>query len=138
MKLMPSSLLFLLAAVLVLTATACETTQAGKATADPYEVVRGMTISCPQAGRVWGSDAMVETMRKLKSLGVNWVTIHPYAGIRKDGSVGGGLFSEPSSLRTVTEAAPGRAVSGTLKLVSKVPSETITGLLMMAMSLKKM
>ena len=75
------------------------------AAADPHEEVRGMTISCPGWGRVWGSDAMVETMRKLKSLGVNWITIHPYAGIRKDGTVGGGLFSEPSSMRRPIEEA---------------------------------
>ena len=108
MKPMPSSLLFLLAAVLVLAATASETTQARKATADPYEVVRGMTISCSRTGRVWESDAMVETMRKLKSLGVNWVTIHPYAGILKDGSVGGNPienYSEPSWLKRPIEEA---------------------------------
>ena len=35
---------------------------AGPETADPYATVRGMTISCPGSGRVWGSDAMVETM----------------------------------------------------------------------------
>ncbi len=76
--------------------------------ADPYEVVRGMTISCPGWGRVWGSDAMVETMRKLKSLGVNWITIHPYAEIRKDGSVDGdpdGMNSELSWLKHPIEEA---------------------------------
>ncbi len=49
--------------------------------------VRGMTISCPGSGRLWGSDAMVETMRNLKAIGVNWITIHPYAGIRNNGRV---------------------------------------------------
>ncbi|MBT8487041.1 MAG: hypothetical protein HKO59_08045 [Phycisphaerales bacterium] len=58
-------------------------------TPDPHVRVRGMTISCPGAGRVWGSDAMVETMAKLEAMGVNWVAIHPYAGISPDGTVGG-------------------------------------------------
>jgi sugar phosphate isomerase/epimerase len=49
--------------------------------------VKGMTISCPGAGQIWGSDAMVETMRTLKDLGLNWVAIHPYAGIRSTGQV---------------------------------------------------
>jgi len=48
-----------------------------------------MTISCPGAGRIWGSDLMVEAMRDLKGLGVNWISIHPYAAIHADGSVGG-------------------------------------------------
>lgn len=50
--------------------------------------VRGVTISCQTWGREWGSDDMVEALRELAALGVNWVAIHPYAGIRADGSVG--------------------------------------------------
>ncbi len=49
--------------------------------------VRGMTVSCPTDGSEWGSDAMVDTMRALKVIGVEWVAIHPYAGIGKDGGV---------------------------------------------------
>ena len=30
----------------------------------------------------------VSQMRQLKALGVNWIAIHPYAGIRADGTVG--------------------------------------------------
>lgn len=56
---------------------------------DPHAIVHGMTISCPGSGRIWGSDEMVSTMAELRSMGVNWVTIHPYAGIRADGTVGG-------------------------------------------------
>ncbi len=50
--------------------------------------VRGMTISCQTWGWEWGSDEMVESMRELKALGVNWIAIHPYARIRGDGTVG--------------------------------------------------
>ncbi len=52
------------------------------------EPVRGMTISCQTWGWEWGTDEMVESMRELKKLGVNWISIHPYAGIRGDGTVG--------------------------------------------------
>lgn len=55
--------------------------------------VQGVTISCPGSGRIWGSDAMVTTMERLASIGVNWVAIHPYAGIRADGTVGGSRMS---------------------------------------------
>lgn len=49
--------------------------------------VRGMTVSCQTWGWEWGSDDMVEAMRELRDLGVNWISIHPYAGIRGDGTV---------------------------------------------------
>ena len=49
--------------------------------------VRGMTVSCATWGWEWGSDEMVETMRELKEMGINWITIHPYAQIRPDGMV---------------------------------------------------
>jgi hypothetical protein len=48
-----------------------------------------MTVSCHDAGQVWGSDEMVRTMAELKDLGVNWITIHLYAPIHDDGTVGG-------------------------------------------------
>ena len=60
--------------------------------ADPYATVQGMTITCPRAGQVWGTDLMVETMAKLKAMGVNWVTIHPYGGISGNGNVGRGMI----------------------------------------------
>ncbi len=53
---------------------------------DAHAVVHGMTISCHGSGQIWGTDEMVSTMAELKSMGVNWVTIHPYAGIRSDGA----------------------------------------------------
>jgi hypothetical protein len=76
---------------------------------DPYAVVRGMTVSCRGAGQIWGSDAMVQTMRDLRDLGCNWVTIHPYAGIDADGTVGGSrldrLYADPVWLtRPIAEA----------------------------------
>lgn len=48
---------------------------------------RGMTVSCPTWGWEWGSDAMVESMAHLKTLGVDSVAIHPYASVRDDGTL---------------------------------------------------
>ena len=50
-----------------------------------------MTLSCPTSGWEWGTDDTVGSMRELKKMGVNWVTIHPYAGIAADGTVSSDL-----------------------------------------------
>jgi sugar phosphate isomerase/epimerase len=75
----------LLAAVVALAASG--DARAGDADGDPHQTVRGMTVSCQTWGWEWGTDEMVEAMRQLRALGVNWIAIHPYAGIRADGSV---------------------------------------------------
>jgi hypothetical protein len=49
--------------------------------------VRGMTISSKTWGREWGTDGFARELDVLAGLGVNWVAIHPYAGIRADGSL---------------------------------------------------
>lgn len=49
--------------------------------------LRGMTVSCAGHGREWGSEIMTGTLRELKGLGVEWVSIHPYARITSDGEV---------------------------------------------------
>ncbi len=54
---------------------------------DDGAVVRGMTISCPTSGWEWGTNDTVDAMKELRAMGVNWVTIHPYAGIKADGTV---------------------------------------------------
>lgn len=51
------------------------------------EAVRGMTISCQTWGWEWGTDAMVEAMKEVKALGVNWISIHPYGSVSRDGTV---------------------------------------------------
>jgi len=99
----------LAATCLALASIASPTATAAPTAADPHAEVRGMTVSCHGAGLIWGSDAMVETMRELKQLGVNWITIHPYAGIGVDGRVGGGgmerMYADPSWLtRPIDEA----------------------------------
>lgn len=49
--------------------------------------IRGITISCPDDGWIWGEDSTHDCIVELAALGANWITIHPYAGIRKDGEV---------------------------------------------------
>ncbi len=60
------------------------------ALADPgggHQPVRGVTVSCPTWGWEWGSDEMVATLDVLSGLGVEWISIHPYATIHRDGRV---------------------------------------------------
>ena len=54
---------------------------------DPHRIVRGMTVSCQTWGWEWGSDDMPGTMDELQSLGVNWIAIHPYGRVHRDGTV---------------------------------------------------
>ena len=49
--------------------------------------VRGMVVSCPRAGQIWGSPAMTDAVARLGELGVGWIAIHPYARVRRDGTV---------------------------------------------------
>jgi len=46
-----------------------------------------MTVSTPTWGREWGTPAMAATLDVLRAEGVNWVSIHPYAGITREGEV---------------------------------------------------
>lgn len=49
--------------------------------------IRGMTVSTPTWGWEWGTDEMAASLDVLASMGVNWVSYHPYARIDADGSV---------------------------------------------------
>lgn len=48
---------------------------------------RGMTVSCHSWGESWETPQMETTIRDLKSMGANSIAIHPYAKIKKDGSL---------------------------------------------------
>ena len=48
---------------------------------------KGVVVSCPRDGRIWGEPIFEETLVEIKALGANAVQIHPYAWIGKDGSV---------------------------------------------------
>lgn len=60
---------------------------ASLAAAEPPTRIRGITISTHRSNGAWDSDTLDATYADLKSLGVNWVAIHPYAGISRDGTV---------------------------------------------------
>jgi len=89
-RLLSQTLINLITCWVVLTTPFLNTTTAQIAQTnnpDQFAEIRGMTISCHRSGRAWASDAMVDTMRELKNMGINWIAIHPYAQIRSDGSV---------------------------------------------------
>lgn len=48
---------------------------------------RGIVISCPRAGQIWGSSEMASTLEEITSLGADWAAIHPYARIHRNGTV---------------------------------------------------
>lgn len=49
--------------------------------------IRGMTVSCPIYGEIWGTEAFSESLVQLREMGVAWAAIHPYARIEKNGEV---------------------------------------------------
>jgi sugar phosphate isomerase/epimerase len=51
------------------------------------DFLRGVVVSCPRAGQIWGSAEMAASLGELALLGVDWVAIHPYARVQPDGSV---------------------------------------------------
>jgi hypothetical protein len=57
------------------------------AMASPHTHVKGVTISCQTWGIEWADPQFEKELIELKGLGVNWVAIHPYGRIGKDGSV---------------------------------------------------
>ncbi|MEM9554357.1 MAG: hypothetical protein AAGC60_08870 [Acidobacteriota bacterium] len=75
--------------------------------ADPLDdgFARGMTVSCPTWGPIWGSDAMRSSLAELKELGVDWVSIHPYAQIDRSGTVRYAATADTPFLRRAVEIA---------------------------------
>ncbi len=49
--------------------------------------IRGMTVSAQTNGTEWATPAMAQTLDELKTLGVNAISIHPYAQVREDGHI---------------------------------------------------
>lgn len=49
--------------------------------------IRGVTISTHTDGSDWGSPALLPTMKDIQSMGGNWVCIHPYGWLGKDGRI---------------------------------------------------
>lgn len=66
----------------------------GRATDAAEPPVRGIVISCQTWGKEWGTDAMVEALREVKALGANWVQIHPYGSVTREGELRFGRLPE--------------------------------------------
>lgn len=49
--------------------------------------MRGVVVTCPRAGQIWGTEAMSEALGEIRSLGAEWVAIHPYAWLPTDGAI---------------------------------------------------
>lgn len=64
-----------------------------------------MTVSCPTWGPIWGSPAMRQSLRELRLLGVEWVAIHPYARLRRDGTIRFQPAAELDFLKRAVEIA---------------------------------
>lgn len=78
---------------------------AGAAPAWPTAPIRGMTVSCPWWGEVWGTHHMEVALRELSELGVEWVALHPYARVRRDGSIQAWPAAEVGYLSRAVELA---------------------------------
>jgi len=71
----------------VLLSSALALVSLAAAPAGDARIVHGMTISCQTWGWEWGSDGFCAELDELAGMGVNWVSIHPYARIRADGTI---------------------------------------------------
>jgi len=71
----------------------------------PDEFLRGMVVSCPRAGQIWGSPEMAHSLAEITALGVRWVAIHPYARVGRDGSIRYRPTGETPYLRRAAELA---------------------------------
>lgn len=111
--LLPAALLAILLAALVGPAlghsVAAEEASQEQPPADP-PFLRGMTVSCPGYGQIWGSPSMDRSLEELADLGVEWVSIHPYAGVRRDGSIRFQPAAATGYLQRAVDIAKGRQI----------------------------
>ena len=98
--------------VLVVTAAALATVAAFAEQPRPA-IYKGMTVSCQTWGIEWQTPEMEATLDELKSLGVNSISIHPYAQIREDGHLfaGRGPTAETTHISTPLRWARERGMS---------------------------
>ncbi len=65
-------------------------TGTGELGASPVRVepfMRGVVVSCPRAGQIWGTVEMSEALVEITELGADWISIHPYAWVARDGEI---------------------------------------------------
>lgn len=73
--------------LLILTVVAAALTALAPPAAAQAPPINGITVSTPRGSSEWGRDEMLPTLDELADLGANWVAIHPYARIERDGTV---------------------------------------------------
>lgn len=81
-------------------------------------VVHGMTISTRTSGHEWGGPDFAAELDRLVELGVNWIAIHPYAGLGRDGRLHWRRWEGdvgPSYLASAIEAAHARGLEVLVK-----------------------
>jgi hypothetical protein len=72
--------------------------------------MKGVTVSAQTWGSEWATPAMAAALDELKSLGVEWIAIHPYAQIAEDGSLKFDPIAEQPCVSTPLEWARGRGM----------------------------
>ncbi|MCZ6727115.1 MAG: hypothetical protein O7A98_07135 [Acidobacteria bacterium] len=73
--------------LLLLTGTLCLTARTAGAEDREQPFMRGIIISCPGAGRIWGTEEMTTALNEITALGASWIAIHPYAWVPRDGVI---------------------------------------------------
>ncbi|MCB9646789.1 MAG: hypothetical protein H6730_09385 [Deltaproteobacteria bacterium] len=71
----------------------------------PAGFMKGMTVSCPGYGQIWGSETMRSTLAELSTLGVAWTAVHPYAGVDRSGRIRAHPAEETGYLPACTRIA---------------------------------
>ena len=71
--------------------------------------IRGVIVSCPTWGPVWGSPAIAESLREIRARGAGWAAIHPYAWVATDGGV---RFRPAAELGFLTRAVEHAETAG--------------------------
>ena len=84
--------------------------QAAARASERSEFIRGVIVSCPRFGEIWGSPAMAESVRALGALGAEWISIHPYAGVRRSGEVRHWKAAETGYLARAVEIVRGEGM----------------------------
>ncbi len=69
-----------------------------------------MTVSAQTSGWEWGTPQMEATLDQLKSLGVRWIAIHPYARIETNGGVSFSQEAEPGYVTKPLDWAKARGM----------------------------
>jgi len=69
---------------------------------------KGMTLSCPTWGPIWGTPANAAALDELQELGVEWVAYHPYARIHQEGRVSFSPTTETSFLQRAVDMSRSR------------------------------